>query len=223
MRNHRCRFNPLPGPTILLDGRYFSGAREMYCRRVYFAIEGFEIRPEDVVVDLGANAGLFTTMAAVHGTRVIAVEAQSRFHPEIDENLRQNGCAERVALELALVGAETGVLSRPDGRRQASHWGEEPTFLQMPELFHRHGLTAVNLLKVDIEGSEFDLFRGDLEWLAAVDRIVMEVHPAFGSPDELLEVLWRSGFGTTVLDSEGRPSEGSKLSERGGYVFARRT
>lgn len=223
MRWHACRFRPLSGPSISLDGIHFSGAREMYCRRVYFAIDGFEVRPGDVVVDLGANAGLFTTMAAVYGSTVIAVEPQSGFHPVIEENLIRNGVRGRAELELALLGGNSGVLSLPGEIQRASHWNSEPEKLRMDELMRRHRLGEINLLKVDIEGSEFELFSGDVGWLAAVQRIVMEVHPAFGDPNDLRKVIAEAGFKTTVLSSEGEPvADASTLSNRGGYLFAAR-
>jgi hypothetical protein len=61
---------------IVLDGSMFSGAREMYARQVYFALDGFSVAPGQVAVDLGANCGLFTTLAAKTGCRTIAVDVQ---------------------------------------------------------------------------------------------------------------------------------------------------
>jgi hypothetical protein len=77
-----CEFVVL-GRRIILEGRCFSGARELYCRKVYFALPGFSIREGDTVVDLGANVGLFTVLAAKIARRVVAIEAQSEFISEI--------------------------------------------------------------------------------------------------------------------------------------------
>jgi hypothetical protein len=62
--------------SIDLDGWLFSGAREMYCRQVYFPSAEFELQAGALVMDLGANAGLFSVPAGRIGWRVIAVEAQ---------------------------------------------------------------------------------------------------------------------------------------------------
>src|SRR5712664_322583 len=51
------------GQNIFLDGALFGGAREIYGRKVYFALPDFRLRSTDVVVDLGANAGVFTVLA----------------------------------------------------------------------------------------------------------------------------------------------------------------
>jgi hypothetical protein len=38
------------------------------------------------------------------------------------------------------------------------------------------GAQRISLLKIDIEGSEIDLFRSDTTWLRQVDNIVIELH-----------------------------------------------
>ena len=67
----------LQGVRLELDGRFFAGAREMYCRQVYFPTPAFSLNRNTFVVDLGANAGLFSILAALAGCKVIAVEAQA--------------------------------------------------------------------------------------------------------------------------------------------------
>lgn len=221
MAGRPCSFSLWDRAAIHLDGSHFSGAREMYCRRVYFARLGFEIRPHDVVLDLGANAGLFTTLAAVYGKRVVAVEAQSGFWPLIEENLNRNHCRSRAALELALVGAGTGTLSEARARAEASHWGAEPARVSVAEIMEKHSLNRVNLMKVDIEGSEFDVFSGALGWLHAVERIVMEVHTEFGDGRALASALASSGYSVECVDGfTGRPTP--SICGPSGYLFARR-
>jgi hypothetical protein len=67
----------LQGVAIDLEGRLFSGAREMYCRQVYFPSAEFELRARTVVMDLGANTGLFSVLTGRVGCRVIVVEASA--------------------------------------------------------------------------------------------------------------------------------------------------
>ena len=220
MRGRTCSFKPLPGAVVRVRGEDFSAAREMYCRRVYFVRAGFEIHPGETVVDLGANIGLLTTLAAVRGARVIAVEAQSGFLPAIRGNLSRNGAEARAQVVHALVGARTGVLSSDANRGASREWGDEPERIGMDELLERCRVDSVDLLKVDIEGSEFDLFEQD-SFLENVRRIAMEVHPPHGDVEALRRRVQRHGFDVTLLDSEG--CETSALtSSRGGYLFAAR-
>lgn len=220
MRGTLCRFSVGGGKTVVLDGQFFGGARELYVRRAYFSLPGFEIRSNDVVVDVGANVGVFTVAAATCGSRVLAIEAQSQFIPIIEANLKQNGCREKVALECALIGSREGVFSRVENRHMASHWGQEPAELALDDLVNKHGLERIDFLKLDIEGSEFDLFRDGGGWLEKVRRIAMEVHPEFGDAAWLRDRLTTAGFRVWLMDLDQRPV--SALGARMGYLFARR-
>lgn len=194
MHARRARYHLLD-VTVDLPGSLFSGAREMYCRRVYFANPHVTLRESDTVVDLGANMGLFTLLAAIKCKRVVAVEAQSGFQQEINQHLRAHAVEHKAVVEIALVGGASGVFADPGAIRSASHFeGKLPPHLSLPELMQRHGLDRIDFLKVDIEGSEFDVFRDDSGWLANVDRIAMEVHAHAGSPAALCKLLRRAGF-----------------------------
>jgi FkbM family methyltransferase len=220
MKGRMCRFTPLRGTSVELDGCHFSGAREIYCRGVYFALPGFVIGRKDVSVDLGANAGAFTTLAALRGKKVIAVEAQSEFIPLIRQNLLRNHCLGKASVEFGLIGSTTGTLSDPAERKNCSHWGEEAPELSLPELLRRHHVTHVDFLKIDIEGSEFALFDGDCEWLKIVRKVVLEVHCRFGEVNSLRSRLENNGFQVCLVDN--RQAVVDKLTESSGYIFARK-
>jgi len=220
MSGRRCRFRPFDRTMVELDGSYFSGAREIYCRGVYFALPGFDIRREDVCVDLGANAGVFTTLAARCGKKVIAVEAQSEFLPLIRQNLLRNHCLDKASVELGLIGSTTGILSDPGERKNCSHWGREAPVRSLPEVLGRHNVRRVDFLKIDIEGSEFGLFEGDCGWLKMVRRVAMEVHCRFGDANHLCARLENHGFRVWLVDN--RQAVINRLNESSGYLFARR-
>lgn len=205
------------GKQVSLVGACFGLAREIYGRKIYTAIEGFEIKEGNVVVDLGANAGVFSVMAGVFGARVVAVEAQSGFIPILEQNLIRNHVREW-AVEWGLIGGETGVLSSKRERRNAAHWGVEVPKITLDQLMEKHQLTSIDFLKIDIEGSEFDLFRGYPQWLTRVKRITMEVHQEFGSCRELAEFLQGNGFDVTITDNEQSPV--AELQGNYGFIFA---
>ena len=221
MGGRRCRFTPFDGTTVELDGSYFSGAREIYCRGVYFALPGFVIGHDDISVDLGANTGVFTTLAARCGKKVIAVEAQSEFLPLIRQNLLRNNCLGKASVEFGLMGSTTGKLSDPAERKNCSHRGREAPVRSLPELLGRHHVGRVDFLKVDIEGSEFGLFDGDCDWLRRVRKIAMEVHCRFGDANSLCARLENHGFRVWLVDNH--QAVVSRLNESSGYLFARKT
>lgn len=214
-------FRPLPGVRVRLPGTAFGGAREMYCRGVYTARPGYAPAPGESVVDLGANQGLFSLLAAAAGaSRVLAVEAQRAFAGQLAAHATANGCAGRIELVHALVGAGSGVLSDPAARVAATHWAGDVPELTIAELLDGHGLGHVDLMKIDIEGSEFALF-AEPGWLDRVGRIVMEVHPQHGDPAALRRVLDEHGFTSVLLDNGLCPTP-SLAGASSGYLYARR-
>ncbi|KDA43556.1 FkbM family methyltransferase [Frankia sp. B2] len=214
-------YRPLPGVTVMLPGTAFGGAREMYCRGVYHALPGYAPAAGEVVVDLGANQGLFSVLAARAGADVIAVEAQRGFAPAFINHAAGNGVSNHIQLLHALVGPTAGVFADPRARRNATHWDGDVDVLTMAEVFEAGGVDQVDLVKLDIEGSEFALF-DEPGWLDAVGRIVMEVHTGFGDPRTLDDLLVRHGFEVTLLGNDLVPTAhlGDAAS---GYLYARRT
>jgi FkbM family methyltransferase len=193
------------GVSVTVPAALFSGAREMYCRGVYWPIPEFLPRPGYTVVDLGANVGLFSLYSAAAGATVVSVEAQSGFGDIFDRLMSRNGVSERTTFVHALVGEGTGVLSSQPNRREASHWGSESPRRTIAEILAATGSTHVDLCKIDIEGSEFDLFDKDSQWLDIVDRLVMEVHSDFGDPEILVSKCLAAGFEVTRMTSDMRP------------------
>ena len=221
MKGRICKFNIKPGIKVRINGDYFSGAREMYCRQVYFASVNVQLSEGDVVIDLGANRGLFTIMAAQIASKVIAIEAQDGFIDTIKNNVRENNCSDRCIIINALIGAKSGILSSKDGQQAASHWEHAPETLSMNDLIDKFNLDKVDLLKVDIEGSEFDLFNEDTKWLGLVKKIAMEVHPTFGDTDKLKIVLEKAGFLVEIFDNDLVTT--NMIPKDGGYYFCYRS
>lgn len=214
----RLREFRVQGTRVMLGGGVFGLAREIYGRQVYFAQPGFRLKSGDVVVDLGANVGVFTTLAARIASKVIAVEAQSGFIEQIGANLALNDVADKVSIEFGLIGPESGVFSDVERLRSSSHFKELPPVLSMNELLAQHKVQLVDFLKIDIEGSEFHLFRDNPEWLRRVKKVAMEVHPEFGNVDHLVAALAAQDFKVALVSLSGGPVEGATGSA--GYLFA---
>jgi FkbM family methyltransferase len=203
-----------------LSSAPFGGVREIYLRRVYFPTDQFLPGPSELVIDLGANIGLFSLFCARRGAEVVAVEAQSGFGPERLSLLQKNRCAERVRSVCALVGPETGLFADLETLRASSHFSREPPAVTMSELLEQYGERGVALVKCDIEGSEFALFSHDTDWLDRVRRVAMEVHCRFGDPNALCTRLMQAGFRTWLTDPSGQHV--ASLTGEGGYCFAER-
>ncbi len=209
------------GRTLTIPGDLFGGAREMYGRGVYFRGPGLPVQPGDVVVDLGANRGLFTLLALKLGaSKVVAVEAQSGFIPLIQELLEKNDCASGAILVWSLVGSHTGLLFYPAAQATASHWRGMPPRQSICELIRAHSIDRIDFLKIDIEGSEFDLFEQTSDWLPKVGRLAMELHVAFGAVNRIAKALLSDGFRVELAYPDLTPTD--SLGSSCGYLYAYR-
>jgi len=209
------------GVTVELGGRFFGGAREMYCRQVYFPTPNFFLSSGTTIMDLGANVGLFSILGALAGCKVIAVEAQHGFVRQLTDLASSYGLATDIIVENALVGSGTGMFSDAGSLATASHFeGVTPPIVSMTDLLARHRVDQLDFLKVDIEGSEFNLFQSSDQWLRQVRRIAMEVHTAFGSVSDLQGMIESQGMSVELRDSDLRVV--SQVPPPGGYLFAKR-
>lgn len=187
------------------DGTFTFGiVREMYIRNCYLRLGVSQAaKNARTVLDLGANRGAFSVMMARQARLVIAVEFNPLFNEAIAHNMAVNGFT-NYEIETAFIG---GGGQCDDGKTCRT---------TLPDLLRKHNIESVDLLKMDIEGSEFALFRSP-EWLSCVSALCMEVHPKYGDPQEIITALERQNFIFVVADSEFHPVQNLKQAE---FIYA---
>lgn len=140
-----------------------------------------ELRDVRTVIDLGANTGLASALflSLWPKAKVVAVEPDPENFALMQKNLAPYG--ERAQCVLGAVWPSRGTValdrSAGDGREWAVavQEGSGVRAYDMPELIALVG-QPVDLLKIDIEGSEKLLFAGDTSWLAVVRNLSIELH-----------------------------------------------
>jgi FkbM family methyltransferase len=154
--------------------------------------------PGKVVVDIGANVGLFTMLAASYGSKVISIEPNPINYFFLLINLKKNKFANTIPLNLA-VGQQAGLRSlfvaeQPSGSSFYSNQAIGNEFavsinsITINQMFGELNLDHIDFLKVDCEGSEYEiLLKQDNKFFDAVDRIALEYHRGVGdySPEQL--------------------------------------
>ena len=185
-----------PAATVTLPSTTFSGIREIYLRDVYGMTDTLRIGDGGLVVDLGANVGNFTVLALASNptARAICVEANKEFAAPFAATMQLNGVHERAQLCRAFIGSE-GAVQRSvafDPRYQGAEWIEEDVLLS------RFGITEIDLLKVDIEGSEFAFLDPSSRLFDMSRQIAVEVHGFAGNAKAFLAALQYKGF--KILD-----------------------
>ncbi len=163
---------PWVGQTKLVVERGMVGATgNLYCGLHEFEEMGFVLhflRPDDLFLDIGANVGTYTLLAAgVTGSRVLAFEPIPMTHARFLRNLRVNSLNSRVvALNIGL-GAESGCLVFSADLDAENHVLQtdmqiqgEITRVKVDSLDNVLGGRMPTMIKIDVEGFETEVIRG---------------------------------------------------------------
>lgn len=157
---------------------------EVFGRRVY---DLPDLPAPEVIVDLGAHIGATVLFFATQfpSARIVAAEPD----PVNFAKLRQNvGFMPQVTLVNTAVSEQEGMIpfysaGRLDGwksssMRPASLWQQqiEVQSATLDQLLVDAGVVSVDLLKIDIEGGEYEVLRS-FAGLGSVQTIVGEAHP----------------------------------------------
>ena len=172
----------------------------------------WEPGPSPVVVDVGANVGVFAIWAAtrLQASRVLAIEPSAATARCLTANVERNRLGEVEVLRLALGGQSgsrelhaRGMPSMSTLFRSDPYGGEflreseRVQVVTLDEIFERCKVTQCDLLKLDCEGSEYEiLFNASPATLARIHYIAGEYHLGmneYGVAD-LRAFLESSGF-----------------------------
>lgn len=218
--------------TTRWGGRFECDLRDLVQSRLVYAgvwepslTRVFEetLAPGDVCLDVGANVGYFTVLAArlVGPTgRVVAIEASPTIRAQLDAHVALNGLRNVQVIGAAVTEREGPVaiyLGPPTNRgasalsmigggaREAEVRGAPLRTLVSPD-----DLARARLIKIDIEGHEYPVLRELLDHAQALRpdvAIVVELSPqqlaARGvEPGALLAEFERAGFTWALLRHE---------------------
>ena len=211
---------PFVEDTKLFASRGMTGATgNWYCGLHEVAEMAFILhllRPDELFVDVGANVGSYTTMAAgAAKARVIAVEPIPTTFSNLQRNVLLNGLGERVELHCAGLSSERTELRFRADQDTTNHVmaDNEPgdalcvPVTTMDELLAGRVPSAI---KIDVEGHERSVLSGAQQTLSnpGLLAVVMEINGSgarYGVGDEeLLAMMTVHGFTPCAYDPFAR-------------------
>lgn len=205
------------GRKFWLRGRWMGYATEIYGRRAYFPSADFGFKEGMTIVDIGASGGVYSIPAAIICAKVISIEADKKTAEWLRENVERNKCGHKIDVIWGLAGSVDSVNEENMAIFTASSPDALPPTVDMNETFK--DIVSIDILKVDIEGSEFDLFAKNNEWVSKAKRIAMEIHGNnLAKYKGLKETLEHLGFVVRLTDSKGITHNEIDGSEY--YLFA---
>lgn len=147
------------------------------------------ISANDTVVDIGAQIGVFTVYASKLASqgRVLAFEPHPDNFSLLKENIQLNKCINIVPFEMAVgkndATATTPLFIHPNNSgghsvvAKVSRSSVAVSQISLAKIISQNNLSKVNFLKIDTEGSEFNiLLSTPIECLKKVDQISLEYH-----------------------------------------------
>ena len=146
------------------------------------------------VVDIGAHVGIVSMhLAKTYGCRVTAYEPNPNNYARLVANLKANGLDHLItAHNMAVTGDGRDVIisEKAPGGNSGGHtiYGDKGAVVQSVTLKEILSAGAIDLLKIDCEGAEFEIM-ADTESLKLVKAVRGEFHVANGDARALAEAV----------------------------------
>lgn len=164
------------------------------------------------IIDAGANIGLSGIVFnySFSNASLIFVEASNENYKCLEYNLKINKI-DSICYNAALWDKNTNLtLNKEFGDKQ--HWAHSVIesnnkinsikAITLRNLIENHQLKSIDILKIDIEGGEFNLFN-DSDFIAClniVKSIAIELHDSAGDINLILSKLKNLGFNISKID-----------------------
>ena len=180
------------------------------------------IKPEMVIIDIGAHVGYYSLLAARQigpSGKVYAFEPDPDNYALLVKNVEQNGYANVVTTNKAVadsVGHLTFFLTALDSGRNSiySHGLPERGTIDVEtttidSYFGEEGWPHIDLVKIDVEGAEINVLDGMVQLVEKSDglRIIIELNPSLlksagVDPVQLIERPTSLGSNVSVINEK---------------------
>lgn len=185
------------------------------------------LRPGDVAVDVGANVGIWSLLAAKRGASGQAFEPVPALAARLRQHIDENGVRDVVVHEVALGDARQSVpfFAVPDGNTGVSSLArhrDDSVEIRVDVVPLDDVVERADVLKIDVEGAEILVLRGARRLLSsnAAPIIFFEINEQlcarFGATSrDVKELLAEFGYG--IYRWNGRAFTSVSLDERHGH------
>jgi FkbM family methyltransferase len=191
------------------------GTSDLQCvEKVFLACEyrnPFPLKPK-FIIDAGANIGTATLFFAREypDAQIIAIEPEAS-----NFNLLKRNCqhlpnvipinaalwSSEQQLKIADPAAESWAFSIAAVNGNGAPSATTVAAVTVAGLFEKYGVAQIDLLKLDVEGAERELFQGNPEaWLGSVNQIIIELHDRIwpGCAEAFYKAVTRRSFNQEV-------------------------
>lgn len=185
---------------------------------------GFEIKDNDLVIDIGAHIGLFALFASkkCKTGNIYCYEPVKENYELLLKNLHDNNLTNVHCFNIAVSDSEQKVKLYLNSD-QAGHslYIESASFLEvqsttLKKIMDKNKIEKCDFLKIDCEGAEYGIIESlPHQYLHKIDKMVIEYHFASSKSKLLVELLRK-------LESNSFKVELVRYSEDMGLIYGKR-
>jgi FkbM family methyltransferase len=174
---------------IKCNSRDLSAIAETGVLEDYQKLDSFKIKSGDVIFDVGAHIGSFSVYAANKGATVYAFEPNKDNYERLLENIRINNYESKIkAYNYGIYNKEGevgfSVHNQNSGGHSIDGGSEIIKVRKLENILIDENIVKVNMLKIDVEGSEYEIFPSITEnTYNKIEKIVGEYHTSYDKPE----------------------------------------
>lgn len=199
----------IDGAKLVVEKGMTGATGNLYFGLHEFADMGFLLhflRPADLFVDVGANVGTYTVLAArVCKAYCISFEPSPATVIDLQRNLAVNAIDKRVRVEQVALGKENGTVNFTNCfgamNKVVAEAGVNTETVAIKRLDDVIGDATPIMMKIDVEGHEVALFSGAAHTLSLPSLQVIEIETVEGA---MVEQLAEAGFAERYYDPFSR-------------------
>lgn len=154
----------------------------------------YELNQQSIVLDLGGYEGQWASdIYSMYRCKVLIFEPVSQFFKRIEQRYQNNTDiqvyefglgAEDAELSISVNGASSTAHKNGNARVNAK-------LVKASNFFHDNNISKIDLLKINIEGGEFDLLDNliDSGFIASIKNIQVQFHDFFPNSSERMKKI----------------------------------
>ena len=190
----------------------------------------------EVFLDVGANIGLYSLYAALHGLTVYAFEPHAQNYAQLVQNIQLNNLSDQVKAYCAALTDETyswGTLYVSDRKAAGSlhNFGEKKNFRkEASEFKDSQGCFATAMddlpwnfdhIKIDVDGIEEKVIRGGDRKLGLAKSVLVEINHNLPEHRDVLETMYSMGFQTDEAQIKAAKRTEGSFANVGNVIFTK--
>ena len=160
---------------------------EIWANKIYTP-KSFDIKQSDIIVDIGANIGIFSILAAkkAKNGKVFAFEPINKNFKRLNENIKLNNLKNIISFKKAVSNKNKKIELFISNDNEGGHSiyanltksknKQIVNALSLKNIFKENNLKNIDFLKIDCEGGEYDILLNSKKELKKINKISMEVH-----------------------------------------------